>query len=168
MELRELAANSQPEIIVMVGLPGSGKSTWINSMLAKSDADYEIISSDNEIERLAAADGLDYNTGFDRYIGKATAIMKEKFREAVNTGKNIIQDQTNLSAKKRRSILSQVPDNYRKIAVVFNLTDDELKRRLSKREQEGGKSIPAHVMKNMARSFQPPTKAEGFDAIVNI
>lgn len=163
--MRLEAVNNGPEIIVMTGLPASGKSTWRDSFLAKSPKEYVIISSDDEIEQMAAADGTTYSAGFDKYIGKATAITKQKFREAVNSGSNIIWDQTNLSPKKRRSILDQVPDTYRKVAVVFEITDAELKQRLEKRERETGKHIPPQVMKNMANSYLPPTKQEGFDKI---
>ena len=165
MKLHELQNDSQPEIIVMIGLPGSGKSTWRDKILAQSDADYVIVSSDDEIERMAAADGLDYTSGFDKYIGKATQVSKQKFKDAIQSKKNVIWDQTNLTEKKRRGILQQVPREYRKIAVAFEVTDEELQNRLNKRERETGKSIPAKVVSNMAKSYKPPSKQEGFDEV---
>lgn len=159
-----LLEDLQPEIIVLIGLPGSGKSTWVRNMLAKTDVDYVVVSSDDEIERMAAADGLTYNDVFDKYVGKATGIMKQKFKDAVNNGKSIIWDQTNMSPKKRRGILNQVPKNYRKIAVAFEVDDEELNRRLKNREKEG-KTIPPHVVKSMAQSYVPPSKQEGFDEV---
>ena len=163
--MRLTEVKTEPEIIVMVGLPGSGKSTWRDAMLAKSDREYVIISSDDEIEALAAEAGTTYSAGFKQFIGKATAISKQKFREAVNKGRNILWDQTNLNPKKRKSILSQVPEEYTKTAVVFNITAHELQQRLDKREKETGKFIPPNVMKDMARSYRPPTKEEGFDTV---
>ena len=154
-----------PVIYVMVGLPGSGKSTWIKNKLASDSTAYVIVSSDDEIERLAAQDGLSYNDGFDKYVGQATSIMKQKFREAVNNNENIIWDQTNMTPKKRRTILQQVPATYRKVAIVFELDDNELNNRLNKRSRETGKTIPAHVIKSMAQSYIPPAKSEGFDEI---
>ena len=154
----------QPEIVIMVGLPGSGKSTYRETLLAMRD--YVIVSSDDEIEALSQAVGLNYTEGFQRFIGQATAATKQKFREAVNTGKSIIWDQTNLSPKKRRGILKQVPKNYRKVAVVFEVDDVELQRRLDTRERETGKHIPPEVIKSMAKSYVPPSKQEGFDQVV--
>ena len=158
--------DDRPEIIVFIGLPGSGKSTYIKEMLSTSNVDYVIVSSDNEIERLAEEAGLDYNSGFDRFIGKATMLMKQTFRNALNNGSNIIWDQTNLSVKKRRGILQKIPDNYRKSAIAFDLTGEELQHRLDKREKETGKSIPPYIVKSMAKSYSPPTKEEGFDSVL--
>jgi len=158
-------SNLQPEIVVLVGLPGSGKSTWTQKKIASSEHNYVIVSSDDEIERLAAKDGLNYTQGFDKYVGQATAIMKQKFREAVNNNESIIWDQTNMTPKKRRGILQQIPSNYKKVAVVFEIDDEELNRRLDNRSKTTGKTIPPHVIKSMAQSYIPPTKSEGFDEV---
>lgn len=165
MKLEDFANDETPEIVVMVGLPGSGKSTWRDKFLASADKEYVVISSDDEIERLAKDAGMDYTSGFKQFIGAATGITKQKFRDAVNSNRNILWDQTNLSAKKRRGILQQVPDEYHKTAVAFEVPDDELKRRLRRRENETGKSIPPEVIKSMAKSYDRPSKSEGFDIV---
>ena len=164
MKLEDVKAG--PEIIVMIGLPGSGKSTWRDNMIANSPDKYVIVSSDDELERMADHEGISYDEAWKKYIGKSTAISKQKFREAVNKGENIIWDQTNLSPKKRRGILNQVPKSYKKTAVAFEVTTAELNQRLAKREQETGKHIPPHVIKGMAKTYRPPTKEEGFDNVI--
>jgi predicted kinase len=157
----------QPEIIVMVGLPGSGKSTWRDKYIQSgSSRHYAIVSTDDEIERMAAADGTDYSSGFQDYIGKATAISQQKFREAVNNNESIIWDQTNLNPKKRKGILQQLPKHYKKVAVVFEVDPTELQTRLDNREKSTGKSIPASVIKSMSSSYVQPTAAEGFDEVI--
>lgn len=160
-----LLEDLQPEIIVLIGLPGSGKTTWRDKMLAKSDLNYVIVSSDDEIQRMAAADDKTYDQGFEKFMGKATGLMKQKFRDAVNSNRSIIYDQTNMSPKKRRGILQQIPSNYRKVAVAFEVDEEELNARLNKRAEETNKTIPPHVMKSMARSYVPPSKEEGFDEV---
>lgn len=166
MKLNEIKdENQQPEIIVLIGLPGSGKSTWKEKMLSKAGSDYTVISSDDIIEDFAEKEGKSYTKVFDKYIGRASKMAKQKFNEAIKNHENVIWDQTNLSEKKRRGILSQVPDGYKKIAVAFEVNDEELKRRLDKRASETGKEIPDHVLKNMAQSYQPPSESEGFDEV---
>lgn len=166
MKLNEIAENRNPEIIVLIGPPASGKSTLRDNMLRKSDVDYIVLSSDDEIEAMAKADGTTYSDGFKTYIGKSTAIIKQKFRDAVNNNESIIWDQTNLTPKKRRGILNQVPDHYTKIAVAFEVTQEELERRLKTRERETGKYIPPEVVKDMASKYVPPTEQEGFDEVI--
>lgn len=154
------------KIIVLIGLPGSGKSTLRDKLMAANvDDDFVIISSDNEIESLCAAAGLTYQEGYKKFIGKATHIMKQNFREAVNNGRNIIWDQTNLTMKKRRGILSQLPKGYVKEAISVEVTAAQLKERLDRREQETGKYIPPQAIKDMANRYVPPTKVEGFDKV---
>lgn len=165
MKLSELH-KLEPTIYVLVGLPGSGKSTWVRSI--NKSGDYVLISSDDEIERHAKDRGLTYNDVFGGYIKTATSLMKQKFKDAIASHANIIWDQTNMTAKKRSGILQQVPKGYQKVAVVFQLDADELNSRLEKRANEEGKSIPAHILRSMADSFEMPTTAEGFDEIIRV
>lgn len=158
----------QPTAYIMVGPPASGKSTWIRE-LVKNGGDYVVISSDDEVEAYAKSKGLTYSDVFDEYIKTATSKMKAKFAAAVKDAtSNIIWDQTNLTVKKRKSILQQLPRNYRKIAVVFSVDDEELQMRLEERAREEGKFIPQHVVNSMKMSFEMPTKNEGFDEIITV
>jgi predicted kinase len=150
----------------LVGLPGSGKSTWTSKFLAKESEPYTVISSDDVIEEFAKKEGKTYTEVFKDYIGQATMIVKERFRDAVKNRDNIIWDQTNMNIKKRKSILQQLPPEYEKTAVIFTVDEPELKRRLQTRQELTGKHIPEFVLKDMARSYQAPTKAEGFDYIL--
>lgn len=158
---------NSPTAYVLVGPPGSGKSTWMRSLMANGDV-YVVVSSDEEIEAYAKSKGLTYSDVFDSYIKTATALMKSKFNEAIKNGQNIIWDQTNMTAKKRASILQQIPKKYKKIAVVFRVDDAELQRRLEHRAKTEGKFIPKHVIDSMQRSFEMPTLQEGFDEIITV
>lgn len=157
----------QPVAYILVGLPGSGKSTWVKSKLTSTN-EYIIISSDAEIETYARSKGVRYSDVFDEYVKTATSMMRTKLDDAIKNNKNIIWDQTNMSKKKRRSILQGLPPNYKKIAVIFDIDNVELSQRLKKREDEEGKHIPSHIIDNMRRSYEPPTESEGFDSVIRI
>ncbi len=163
----------KPKFYILIGLPGSGKSTWTKNFLAKTEDPFVIVSSDDIIEEEIAKHNaglaphevaLTYSTGFEKFVGYATGEMKRRAKAAKAAGDNVIWDQTNMSAKSRKDKVGLF-DGYERHAVVFSLTDEELNRRLKLRESQTGKSIPGFVIKSMAKSYQAPTKAEGFDGI---
>jgi len=151
-----------PTLFMLIGVPGSGKSTWIRSR----NHDAVVASTDDKIEAAAAAQGLTYNDVFDAEIKAANAAMREDVKQAVKDKRDIIWDQTNLTAKSRRGKLGQVPKHYERIALYFPTPDgEELERRLASRV---GKTIPAHVMASMIASLEPPVPDEGFDEIYQV
>lgn len=147
-------------LTVLVGLPGSGKSTLISQ--AK---DAFIYSTDDYIEGVAVMKGKTYSDVFQDHIKEATAAMNTRLKDEIAKGGNVIWDQTNMSDKKRRSILSQFPKTYTKSCICIRPPSNidewkELKRRLDSRP---GKNIPWYIVQSMAASFVAPTKSEGFD-----
>lgn len=151
-----------PTLTVLVGLPGSGKSTSI-----PEDFDGFIYSTDNYIEQCAKMNGWTYNEAFSEFIGPATKQMNEQVQLAIKQNSDVLWDQTNMSSKKRLGILSKFPKSYKKICVcrVPPRTDDEwleLGIRLGSRE---GKLIPHHIVEMMADSYVEPTISEGFDEV---
>lgn len=152
-----------PKLFMLVGVPGSGKSTWIKNQTLTNDA--FILSTDNYIEDKANAEGRTYEDAFPEYIYEATEQLDNDLEYAMQHGKDIIWDQTNLTAKGRRMKLQMVMGSYEKIAVVFE-TPDDIAERLKKREATG-KVIPVHVFESMVNSYQPPTRFDGFDKIIS-
>ena len=154
-----------PTLYMLIGVPGSGKSTWV----ANQNFDWNrtrIISTDNIIDRQAQAMGKTYSEVFDELIKGATQQMNQDLRQAITDGADIVWDQTNLVPKSRANKLAQIPKNYRKVAVYFTTPDTkELDRRLANRP---GKTIPAHVITSMVSQLQPPTTAEGFDEVITV
>jgi predicted kinase len=155
-----------PEVIVMVGVPGSGKSTWIEKFLASSPKEYEVVSSDAVLEKIAREKGMTYAEIHDEYLGTAVYQAKQKLAEAIANHRNIIVDYTNVTKKKRRGVLQDIPGFYIKIAVVLNTPDKEVERRLKKRAEQTGKHIPDEVYKDMCNRWEAPTRTEGFDRII--
>jgi predicted kinase len=149
-----------PTLYMLVGVPGSGKTTWIE----KNKHNAVVLSTDNYIERYAMKTGKTYNDMFKELIGVATKQMEKDLAYAVEENRDIIWDQTNLTAKSRKSKLSKIPNNYKKIAVFFSVPSD-LRDRLASRP---GKNIPEPVIISMINQLQPPTKEEGFDEVVAV
>lgn len=169
--LSELAGIQKlKEIIFLVGLPGSGKSTFVKKLQNKNlNQDYVIVSFDSTMEKIGAEKGLNYNDSYEQ-LDFNTVIFPsylKKLEKSLKKGKNIIVDNTNIKKSDRKSILKIVPNDYEKIAIVFNIPSEELKKRLNKRAEKTGKYIPDEVIEKMKKAYTPPSKSEGFDKIIN-
>lgn len=154
-----------PTLWMMIGVPGSGKSTWI----ANQNIDWNntiVVSTDAFIDKKAADAGKTYSDVFKDHIKAATSKMNSDIEYAIKNNMNIIWDQTNTSVKIRKAKLGQIPDTYSKVAVFFRTPDsNELKKRLDSRV---GKNIPNNILMGMISQLEPPTKNEGFDEIINV
>lgn len=148
---------------MMVGLPGSGKSTWIN----EHGDGYTVISSDNIIEAMGKAEGLSYADAWVKFAKEAGKQMNVEARQAIKNKEDILWDQTNLVKNSRRKKMVGMED-YHKTAVVFDLPDEVLQERLETRKATTGKTVAAYVIRNMSQIFEMPTKEEGFNDIIII
>jgi predicted kinase len=149
-----------PKCYQLVGVPGSGKSTWVSNQEWKDNCYY--ISTDKHVEAYAEAHGKTYSEVFNDYMPTAVDNMVEEVIRARDAGIDIIWDQTSTTVASRVKKFKMLP-NYEHIAVVFETPDRiELKRRLDSRP---GKEIPDVVIEGMLASFEMPTAEEGFDEI---
>jgi predicted kinase len=148
---------------ILVGVPGSGKSTWVENMIRSDSMKYcSVISTDYYVEQYAESLGKTYSEVFEEYMPKAVEKMVEDVKFARDCDFNIIWDQTSTTVASRAKKFRMLPD-YRHIAVVFKTPSSaELQRRLLNRP---GKNIPDHVLKGMIDGFVFPTKQEGYDQI---
>ena len=149
-------------LYVLVGLPGSGKSTWRDA----NAKDSVVLSTDDYLDRVAAEKGLSYSEVFKQEYKNALTNLNAECVTAVKTRENIVWDQTNMSKNKRRGILGRIPICYRKVAVLFEVDPDELRVRLDKRAEDTGKVIQDVVIQKMLFSYTPPSVEEGFDEVI--
>lgn len=157
------------EFVMLVGVPGSGKSTWIWNFLnqipegKRMRQGWKVLSSDAFIERIAVELESTYDAVFSLAVKPAQKRVILDLKDALDRADSIIWDQTNLTAKNRRGKLQQIPKHYHKTAVYFPTPElEEWKRRLASRP---GKTIPEHVLEQMAKDLEIPTLDEGFDKI---
>ena len=153
---------NKPIAVIMVGPPGCGKSTYVESLV---NAGYAYISADFYIEQIAQAQGKTYGEVFKAAMKEAEKKMFLRVRQAVNNQENIVWDQTNMSVKSRAGKLAKLGNQYDLKAIAFELSRDELDRRLAKRVSEGGKSIPKFVIDSMMANYQRPSASEGFSSV---
>jgi predicted kinase len=152
-----------PYAIFLIGLPASGKSTFIKQEKFKN---FKVLSSDNILDQIAKDNNTTYDKIFKDHIKIADQQFRQEFQDAIKNKENIIIDRTNLNPKSRQKLLDQIPDSYEKIAIIFEISEAEQTIRLNKRAKEEGKTIPPEVIKNMKQSYVPPSKEEGFSKIL--
>jgi predicted kinase len=149
-----------PEVIFLVGVPTSGKSTFSNN---PKYSKYVRVSSDDILQEIAKERQQSYNTVFKGNIRFAQIAMMKVLRKAIEENKSIIWDQTNLTKKQRREKIKQIPAHYKKTAVYFVI---DLKTALQRNTQRPGKVIPPEVLERMIKEYELPTNEEGFDEII--
>jgi len=156
----------EPYVIILIGPPLSGKTTWIRKNFEPDS--FELISRDEIVLDLHGDD--DYNTAFKTVNQKEVDnTLIYNLSKASDDGKNVIIDMTHMNSKRRKYNLSFFDDSYYKLAVIFPiLTDNEYITRNKKRTDEENKSIPMHVIKNMISSYQPIKHDEGFDRVISL
>ena len=147
---------------MMIGVPGSGKSTWIKK---HNTGGTMVASSDAYIDTEAERQGKTYNDVFKSTIKAANNHAQSVAKKAFELGLDLIWDQTSTTIASRARKFNALPD-YEHIAVVFATPElNELHRRLASRP---GKNIPSDVMVQMIKGLQMPTTDEGFKEIWNV
>lgn len=161
--------NKTNYLVMLVGAPGSGKSTYIKNQM-NIELDYldldnpVILSSDHYIQKYADDHGMTYNQAFSDYIKIAENNMQKDLTQAILDKKDIVWDQTNMSYKTRKNKLNKIPSNYIKIAVVFECDRETL---IERNKNRVGKTIPTAIIDSMLSSYEPPLFDEGFNSIIH-
>jgi predicted kinase len=141
----------KPVVVIAVGLPGSGKSTYFERIRAHP------ISSD--AIRLQLADDETDQT----IHGAVFATMRHLLRQRIELGRPITYiDATNLTRRDRRPFIKLTREYNCPIeALYFDVPLDICKARNSKR----ARVVPEHALDLMAAKLIPPSVEEGFTRV---
>ena len=145
-------------LVVTVGLPSSGKTSWVDDFIGENQGKaIDVISSD-KIREAVFNDIEDQN-----HNGEVFDLMKRRTKESLSQGHVVIYEATNISSKRRRALLNELNKYYDKAICLF-----KYKRLIAcqidneKRDRE----VPSNVIDRMYRNFEIPHKNEGFDEII--
>ena len=161
MNLKQL---KEPFVIILIGPPLSGKSTWIRENFPTT----EVISRDETVMEVYGS--RNYTEAFNNVDQKEVdRVLTQKFLDANAAKKNVIVDMTHMASKRRKQNLNYFSDDYYKLGVIFPiLSDDEYERRNQKRIEEENKDLPMKIVKSMISSYQPITPDEGFNKVITL
>lgn len=149
------------EIYLLVGAPGTGKSTYANKIMTDFNdkgITCEIVSRDNCRKRLTGG-----ATG-DAYFSKEKEVFKEFIKDindCIDMGyEKIIIDATHINPASRNKVLSKIKNNEDFVLVVatFKTPMEVAIKRNSKRE--GFAKVPEEAIKRMYKDFETPMMQE--------
>ena len=141
--------SSRPILTVAVGIPGSGKTSYIREHGGK------VVSSDAIREELLG-DMEDQTQN-----GVVFAEFHKRIREALLAGESVYADATNISIKSRKGYADAMKIAWKTKAVIVAAPFEECVRRDAERER----TVGTEVIERMMRRFEMPFAEEGFDGI---
>lgn len=154
------------QLYIMMGAPGSGKSTWVKKQLGVTDA---YISRD-EIRFAKLKDGEDYfeheGEVFAEFVSKSVdALLDKKVTR-------VFVDASHLNAPSRAKILNGIyrEMSFREKTEIFDVNVVWLKTSLKtclerNANREGRANVPEGTIKSMWKSQTLPKDTEGIDRV---
>jgi predicted kinase len=136
------------ELVVFVGLQGSGKSGFYSSRYAGTHVH---VSKDL----------------FPRHSQRKSERQLRQIEQALATGRSVVVDNTNARRADRASLV-EVAKRYgaRTVAVHFLASVGEALGRNRKREGTG--RVPDVAIFTTAKRLEPPMQEEGFDEVIRV
>lgn len=143
------------KLTMLIGIQGSGKSTWSEEHIKKVDNTI-IISTDKIRKEL-----------FGEINGEVEKTMNEvvkRVKTNLENGINVIYDATNLNSKKRKNFLKNFSkiEGLRKEAIFF---PEELYVCLDRNHRRQSHTVPIQKINQVYLSCQVPMYHEGWDRI---
>jgi predicted kinase len=145
------ARKSKGAVVLSIGLPGSGKSTWFKR--------HNILPLSSDMVRILLFDDVTEQ----RYQDLVFSTLRSMLRARLLAKRpwNYV-DATNLSPHERRSWVKLAHDfGYEAHAVFFDVPPEVCIERNRRRER----NVPEDVMMRMAGKLRPPKFEEGFAKI---
>ena len=149
-------------LFVLVGIPGSGKSTISKKLGCKihsSDSIRFELFGTEEIDETMSAEELRKNNC------KVFDTLDKRVISSLENGESCVYDATSVSKGSRTNIIkkvSRIP--CKKVCIFVDTPFDVCKNRNLNRER----IVPETAMQKMINNLVPPSKDEGWDEIFEI
>ena len=158
----EIPKIDNPTLYILIGVPGSGKSTYAEELFQKSERGVALVSSDTIRENLYGNESCQDNPK------RVFAIAHQAIIDQLTRGYDVIFDATNIYAKDRMGLIRRVCFEVKKpirfVAIYFDTPIETCVARQELRDRK----VPTKVIEKMGRQMEKPVFYEGFDIIRTI
>lgn len=146
-----------PRFCMVVGLPGSGKSSFIEDVLCKQGIDIKYVHSSDSIRQELFND---INNQDNNNLVFET--LHTRIKEDLKNGNSCVYDATNIHEKYRRAFLQELKNIPCKKECYIIATPYEI---CLERDKQRDRTVGEEVIKRMYKTFNIPTDREGWDGI---
>ena len=153
--------SNKPVAYILIGFPGSGKSSYIKNDFT-SNSRFMVASSDDYLEWIASNNNVTYDKIFKDFIKEADKHFFETLDYAASNEISVVVDRVNTSSKSRKRIIDRLRNTHYIKAILFEISENDLEINLKQRKN---KTIPLDVLESFKYNFQYPEKGEGIDEI---
>lgn len=145
---------NRPKLIILCGIPGSGKSAYAKNYIERN-ANTIHLSSDATRRELYGDENIQGNPS------EVFLLMQKRAIDALNNGYDVIYDATNITRKDRASIIGVCP-KFVKIEchIIWAPIETCIERDASR-----DRTVGREVIDRMLKRFQAPYYDEGIDEI---
>ncbi|CAL1571039.1 unnamed protein product [Knipowitschia caucasica] len=157
------------EILLMVGLPACGKTTWaMKHAETYPEKKYNVLGTNAIMDKMKVM-GLrrqkNYHGRWDTLIQQATQCLNRLIEIAARKRRNYILDQTNVYGSARRRKMRPF-EGFQRKAIVICPTDEDFKERTLKQTNEQGKDVPDHAVLEMKANFTLPEVCDFLEDVI--
>ncbi|KRZ86580.1 Heterogeneous nuclear ribonucleoprotein U-like protein 1 [Trichinella sp. T8] len=151
-------------VVMMIGLPGCGKSQWVRDYLSGHPEErWWLLSPSHALEQMSiqGTARFKFHQGrWDIVMGTAAKCYRKLLQMACKKKRNYIIDATNVFSVARKRKLAAFREFQRK-AIVIVPSEEEYARRLMHQSKNGTTQVPADALLEMKAGFSLPTMRDG-------
>uniref|UniRef100_A0A182NN65 SAP domain-containing protein n=1 Tax=Anopheles dirus TaxID=7168 RepID=A0A182NN65_9DIPT len=164
--LKGPAARDCCELIMMIGLPGCGKTTWVQNYLKEnSETSFTLLSVDSLLDNMKVtgkARDPSNTPQWQKIVEQLSRNMARLIEIACKRRRHLLLDQTNVFASEQKRRLKGFGGFKKRRAVAVVPSVEEYKRRYELKVAKYGKEVPETTLNTMKANIFVPSLVQNW------